>query len=197
MQVLATSIQNQINSIIGDFNEVRLPAIEQAWGRTVAEQRQFWDHDQISVEYSKNFSIPLNNCFFRAINSQLPSFLEKTTRGSDYVYTDAQGVTDPIEDKNAFNGTGQSWTGNGFGKCDWHLLKRFEVDPVTGRIVRCFVMLVDLSKTQGAWGQKTVNGKTAQRVGLKFLVSDVDNIIVIHGTVVKKKKYLEFKVEPV
>ena len=58
-------------------------------------------------------------------------------------------------------------------------------------------MLVDLSKTQGTWGQKTVNGKTAQRVPLQFLVSDIDKIIVIHGTVVKKRKYLEFKVEPV
>jgi hypothetical protein len=192
MQTLASTIKSQMAQIIGDFNEVRLPALEQAWGRTVAEQRQFWDHDQISVEYSKNFSIPLNNCFFRAINTKLPKFIEKTTRGSDYVYD-----IEPIEDKNAFNGTGQSWTGNGFGKCNWHLLKRFEVDPVTGKIVRCFAMLVDLSKTQGAWGQKTVNGKTAQRVGLKFLVGDIDNIIVIHGTVVKKKKYLEFKVEPV
>ena len=62
-------------------------------------------------------------------------------------------------------------------------------------------MLVDLSKTKGAWGDKTKNGKTAQRVGLQFLIEDLDKLIVIHGSVKvprgKKGKWLEFQVESV
>lgn len=189
MNDLIKVINQSIPEIINDFNTVRLPALETAWGRTVAEQREFWDHDQISVEYSKNFSIPINNAFFRAINSKLPQFKEKTTRGSDYIYGDVL-----IEDKNAFNGTGKQWTGNGFGKCPWHLLKRFEIDEISGRIVKAFVMLVDLSVTEANWGEKTVNGKTSQRVGLQFTKQDRDNLLVAWGNVIEKRKWLEFQV---
>lgn len=197
MQDLVDAIKNNIPSIIKEMNKVCIPSLEKAWGRKVTEQMQFWDNDQVSVEFSKNFSIPLNNCFFRAITSTITGFEEKTTRGSDYLFN---GI--PIEDKNTFSGSGKGWVGNGFGKCDWHLLKRFKIDLTTGRIVECFAMLVNLKNTKGAWGEKTnKEGKTSQRVGLSFLKEDIDKLIIIYGSVKVPKgnrgKWLEFVTEKV
>lgn len=173
------AVELSIEPAVRDFNERRLPALEQAWGRSY--QAEMANESQQTVETTKNYSRPINNSFYREIQSRLPEFEEQTTNGSDYRYGEIL-----IEDKNSF-GSGNSWVGNGFLKTPMHLLKKFEIDD-QGRITHAFVAVVDISLCQGAWTEKTTK---TNRSELKFLVADREHIRVIMGRLAAGRRYLQ------
>ena len=179
MQPLIQTLQQVLPQAVAEFNQVRLPALETAWGRSFADEMR--NETQKTVEISKNYSRPLNNTIFRHVNSQLPSFTELTTQGSDYLY-----LGTPIEDKNSFSHS-NGWVGNGFAKTPWHLLKKFQVDD-QGRITHAFVAMVDTSLCLASWSAKTVK---TNRSTIEFRVADLPHIQVIVGSIKASKIYLK------
>lgn len=179
MQPLIQTLQQVLPQAVAEFNEIRLPALETAWGRSFAEEMQ--NETQKTVEISKNYSRPLNNTIFRHVAAQLPGFTELTTQGSDYLY-----LGTAIEDKNSFSPS-NGWVGNGFAKTAWHLLKKFQVDD-RGRISHAFVALVDTSLCTATWTARNV--KTNRSI-ISFRLEDLDHIQVIVGGIKSCTKYLK------
>jgi len=179
MQKLADTIRKVLPAVIDEINNQRIPALEQAWGRSFKDELE--NENQVTVEIAKNYARPVNNTFFRHINAELPEFTELTIDGSDYMLGDIA-----IEDKNSFS-SGNGWVGNGFNKTPIHLLKKFEVDD-NGRICKAFIALVDLSKTTSGWTDKQIN---TNRSVIQFTNDDIDKIDVIVGDVRPKKKYVQ------
>lgn len=179
MRQLSDTIRKLLPEIIDEINNVRIPALEEAWGRSFKDELE--NEGQVTVEIAKNYARPVNNTFYRHINAVLPEFTEKTIDGSDYMLGDIA-----IEDKNSFS-SGNGWVGNGFNKTPIHLLKKFEVDE-NGRICKAFIALVDLSKTRSGWSDKTIN---TNRSVIQFTNEDINNIDVIVGSVRPKKKYIQ------
>jgi len=177
IQKLKQAIQQVLPAVIKEINEERIPALESAWGRTFREELE--NENQVTVEIAKNYARPVNNTFYRHIRSVLPEFEEHTTDGSDYVL---DGVL--IEDKNSFS-DGNGWVGNGFNKTPVHMLKKFRVDA-NGRIVEAFIAVVDLSKTESGWSDKTLN---TNRSTIQFSNADIDKIDVIVGSIRPAKKW--------
>jgi hypothetical protein len=167
MQTLIQAIQQVLPAVVKEINDVRIPALEAAWGRTF--QAEMTNENQVTVEIAKNYARPVNNTFLRHIQAVLPSFTEHTTDGSDY---ELNGVL--IEDKNSFS-EGNGWVGNGFQKTPMHLLKKF-------------IALVDLSKCQSGWSAKTVN---TNRSVIAFELADEAHIQIVCGTLKQNKKYLK------
>lgn len=167
---IRNAIKSTFSEMIYDFNNEHLPHLELAWGRSFADE--FTYESQKTVEITKQFTRPLNNCFVRHIQRKLPEFLEDTTEGHDYVYKNII-----IEDKNSFSGSKQ-WVGNGFNKADWHILKKFSVDD-TGCIIKAFVCMVDISECNGSWTDKKL---TTNRSSLSLRKDDIDKVITIIGS---------------
>lgn len=165
---------------IGEFNKIRKPALEKAWGQKFKDEFANEDPSQRTVEITKTYARPLNNAIFREISKRLPRFGVATVNGSDLIY---DGI--PIEDKNSFSDS-DSWTGNGYPKVPFHLLKKFTVDE-DGVITKAFVAIVDTTKCSGSWTAKTLKRNSSS---LKFTVSDAKFIQVIYGSINKKAKWL-------
>ena len=179
MNDLELIIKKILPDAIREINEIRLPALEMAWGRSFKEEMN--NEDQVTVEISKNYSRVLNNCLYRHIRLHTDSFIEHTTNGSDYSYN---GIL--IEDKNSFS-ENNSWVGNGFNKTPIHLLKKFVCDE-NGRIIKAFVAIVDLAKCNSGWSGKTLS---TNRSTITFSNSDIDNIHVIYGDIKVNRKNLK------
>jgi hypothetical protein len=177
IQKLKQAIQQVLPAVIKEINEERIPALESAWGRTFREELE--NENQVTVEIAKNYARPVNNTFYRHIRSVLPEFEEHTTDGSDYVL---DGVL--IEDKNSFS-DGNGWVGNGFNKTPVHMLKKFRVDA-NGRIIEAFIAVVDLSKTESGWSDKTLN---TNRSTIQFSNEDIPHIDIIVGSIRPAKKW--------
>lgn len=183
MNDLAQLLRQALPEVVRQFNQEVLPALEtQVWRRTARQMFGAIRNDQISVEKSKQFNWPINNLMIDVVNQQAgnPVLEDTQDRGQDLIYLP---TNTPIEDKNTF-GAGAGWTGNGFDKTDWHLLKKFHTNDDC-RIIDGFVCLVDLSKTASRWGDK--NGK--QRVGLNLASADRDHIIIVWGSLECKRKW--------
>ena len=178
MQSLIDTIQKVLPAVIQEVNDIRIPALENAWGRSFHDEMQ--NEEQVTVEIAKNYARLLNNCFCRHIQNHLPDFHERTTNGSDYEF---QGML--IEDKNSFSDN-NGWVGNGFKKTPMHLLKKFSVND-QGRITRGFLALVDLSVCNSAWSDKTID---TNRSVIQFQRDDLNHIQVIHGSIKVNQKYL-------
>ena len=185
IQKLKQAIQQVLPEVIREINEERIPALESAWGRTFKEELE--NENQVTVEIAKNYARPVNNTFYRHIRSVLPEFEEHTTDGSDYVL---DGVL--IEDKNSFSPS-NGFVGNGFAKTPVHMLKKFRVDE-NGRIREAFIAVVDLSKTQGAWSEKSIN---TNRSTIQFANDDIPQINVIFGSIRPAKKWAKLITESV
>ena len=179
MQTLIDTLKKVMPAVIKEMNEVRIPALETAWGRPFVDEMA--NENQVTVEIAKNYARPLNNTMYRHVKAELPDFVEKTTDGSDYEF---QGTL--IEDKNSFS-DGNGWVGNGFKKTPIHLLKKFQVDS-NGRITHAFVALVDLSKCKSGWSAKTTD---TNRSVIQFSVADLQHLQVIVGSIKTNKKYLK------
>lgn len=183
MNTLAQHLAQALPKMVQEFNQQVLPALEQqVWRRSARQMFSAIRSDQISVEKSKQFNWPINNLLIDQVNEVAGAevLLDTQDRGQDLIYVP---TNTPIEDKNTF-GAGMGWTGNGFDKTDWHLLKKFRTDDDC-RIIDGFACLVDLSKTASRWGDK--NGR--QRVGLNLASADQDNIIVVWGSLDCKRKW--------
>jgi hypothetical protein len=176
MEPLIATLRRLLPNIIQDFNHVRLPALEVALGRPFREEFTTETTDSVT----KVLCRPLNNSMFRHLHAELPEFSEIATKGFDWKFGDI-----PIEDKNSFS-SADAWTGNGFDKTGWHLLKKFTVNE-DGRITEAFVALVDITKCSGCWTGKTM---TSNFSSLKFTCDDIPHLHIIHGEVKPKKKWL-------
>lgn len=176
MEPLIDTIRKKLPEIIRDFNEVRLPALEIFNGRPFRDEFTTETTDSVTKVLCRG----VNNAFYRSIRAELPEFTELATKGSDWMFGDI-----PIEDKNSFSDA-NAWTGNGFDKTGWHLLKKFKIDQ-DGRIIAAFVGLVDITKCSGCWSDKTM---TSNFSSLKFACEDLQHIAVIHGDLRPKKKWL-------
>lgn len=178
-QILIDTIKKVLPAVIKEMNEIRLPALEQAWGRKFKQELS--NEKQVTVEVAKNYVRPLNNVFFRHIKDKVPTFEEHTTDGSDYVY---DGVL--IEDKNSFSDA-NCWVGNGFTKTPIHILKKFQVDE-NGKIIKAFIAIVDLSKCSSSWSAKTLKDN---RSIIQFTTDDAKHIDVIVGELKLNRKYIK------
>ncbi len=177
---LKKSIRLALPLAIREFNEIRKPALEKAWGRKFQDEFANEDPSQRTVEITKTYSRPLNNAIYREISKRLPRFKVANINGSDLIY---DGI--PIEDKNSFSDS-NSWTGNGFPKVPFHLLKKFTVND-DGVITKVFVAIVDTSKCKGSWTAKTTKRNSSS---LKFAIGDEKFVEPIFGTINKKPKWL-------
>lgn len=182
METLIRTLRACLPAIVQDFNEVRLPALEIALGRPFRDEFTTETTDSVT----KVLCRPINNAMFRHLHDRLPEFTEIATKGFDWKFGDI-----PIEDKNSFSDA-DAWTGNGFDKTGWHLLKKFKINE-DGRITAAFVALVDITKCSGCWSDKTM---TSNFSTLKFTCEDMPHIAVIHGELKPKKKYLGIVPKP-
>ena len=169
MESLATTIRTCLPRIIHEFNNVRLPLLEQALGRTIIEE--FPDPVKRTAETTKVMGRILDNTFFRHIHALEPTFVEDEGAGRDNRFGDI-----PIESKNTF-GKGDSWTGNGYDKTGWHLLKKFAVDD-RGRITQAFIALVNLEECESRWSDRTLSSNFSS---LMLKSVDKDKVLVITG----------------
>lgn len=170
---------------VHEFNTVRLPALEIAWGRSFKEEWATEDPKHRTQEITKVYTRILNNVLYKMLASKFPTFKEYGTVGSDFTIDSV-----PFEDKNSFS-TSDTWTGNGYKKTDWHLLKKFSLDE-NGRIASAFACLVNLSSCKSTWTAPTLSSNFSS---LHLLGEDMDKIHIICGSLVPKKKYLSVSLQ--
>jgi hypothetical protein len=178
MQSLATTIRTCLPHILHEFNNVRLPLLEQALGRTIIEE--FPDPVKRTSETTKVLGRILDNTFFRHIHAIDPTFVEDEGDGRDNRFGEI-----PIECKNTF-GKGDTWTGNGYDKTGWHLLKKFAVND-RGRITHAFIALVNLEECESRWSDRTMSSNFSS-LALKSV--DKDKVLVIVGSLKVNPKNL-------
>jgi hypothetical protein len=180
---IISTLNNTIKSIwkdaVNDFNTVRLPALETAWGRPYAEE---FGPKEGKQEVTKAYSRIIGNTFYRHIHAVLPDFAEDATTGRDYVFM-GLGIEAKIT---LGDDTSNSWTGNGFEKTPVHLLMKFNIDA-TGQIVGVYIAIVDLSLCSATWTEKQL---TSNFSTLKFRNGDIENIHTAVGGIRKAKTYL-------
>jgi len=179
MKGLIEIISTFLPDAIFEFNTKKLPLLEEVWGRSFKEE--MLNETQKTVEISKNYSRPLNNCIFRAINKHLPEFKENSMNGFDYSYNDYL-----IEDKNSFSFNTASWTGNGFIKTPIHLLKKFKCDE-NGVIIEAFAMIVDISTCSEGWSGKKLSTNFST---IKFNKNDFSELNLIYGDLKINRKLI-------
>jgi hypothetical protein len=185
MEHLQQVIQQCLPAIVAEFNDVRLPLLEQALGRNIIDE--FPDPVKRTSETTKVIGRILDNTFFRHIHAIEPDFIQDEGAGRDLQYK-----TIPIEDKNTF-GKGDSWTGNGYDKTGWHLLKKFHVND-SGRICAAFIALVNLDDCESCWSERTLKSNFSS---LMLKAVDVDKVLVIVGSLKKNPKNLSPVLVPI
>lgn len=77
---------------------------------------------------------------------------------------------------------GNSWTGNGFKKVNWHLLIKLNLDS-DGLIEKSFCCLIPLNECSSNW---TTPSGTNNFSTLKLRAEDHNKIVVLHGKIDKK-----------
>jgi hypothetical protein len=173
---------------IKEFNEIRLPALETAWGRCFQEEWENEDSKHKTSEITKVYTRVINNTIYKHLKQEKElEFQEHGTDGSDFIIN---GI--PIEDKNSFSDS-ESWTGNGYKKTDIHLLKKFKIND-QGKIESVFAMIVDLSLCISKWPAPTTSSNFSS---LKFVCEDETQLQVILGSLQRKKKYLSVSLQKI
>ena len=115
------------------------------------------------------------------MSQKIDNFVIDEGKGRDYRWDDI-----PLENKLTLS-VGNSWTGNGYKKTDYHILSKFELDT-SGRIISYFSCLVNLKECSSSWSKPHKSNFST----LVFLNEDFDKIIQIYGVPKKSKKYLQF-----
>ena len=94
-----------------------------------------------------------------------------------------------LESKNTLS-TSNSWTGNGYPKCNWHILFKYDLNK-DGIIKRYLACLAPLQDIMSGWTTKT---QKSNFVSLRFYNEDYDKILMIAGdwrkTTTKNSLYL-------
>lgn len=170
MEPLACAIRTCLPAVLKEFNEVRLPMIEEFFGRDIITE--FPDPIKRTAETTKVLVRGLDNTFFRHIHAIEPSFVEDEGAGRDYKFGDI-----PIESKNTF-AKADYWTGNGYAKTGWHFLKKFGVNE-RGRIVTAFVALVNIDDCASRWTDRTLQSNFSS---LQLKTVDQEKVIVVVGS---------------
>lgn len=178
MEPLVNAIRSSLPGILQEFNEIILPHLEAFLGRTIIEE--FPDPVKRTSETTKVVARGLDNVFFRHIHALLPEFVEDEGDGRDYRFGSI-----PIESKNTF-GKGDSWTGNGYDKTGWHLLKKFQVND-EGRITHAFLALVNLDECESCWSERTLKSNFSS---LMLKSVDKEKVHVIVGSLKSNPKNL-------
>ena len=176
MQDLIKAIEVSIPLVINEWNTKKIKQFETLYEQPFAK----YFNNRQTQEKTKVVS-PVIDTVFARIMSEQTNFVIDEGKGRDYQWN---GI--PLENKLTLS-TGNSWTGNGYKKTDFHILSKFELDE-NGLIVNYFSCLVNLTECLSNW----TTPKNSNFSTLQFLSEDFDKITVIHGSLIKsKKKYLD------
>lgn len=109
-------------------------------------------------------------------------FIENEIDGSDYMFEnlDLEGKL-TMTDNN-------TWTGNGYKKTNWHLLKKIVIDE-NGIISKSACYLFPLDESTSNWSVP----KNSNFSNLKINHEDLDKLVIVYGDVdlSKKRKYIQ------
>jgi len=150
------------------------------------------DSSQLIQEMTKTFSEAINSRFYMYLEEEGIPIEEDATVGSD-----AKIFNTLVEDKNTCSKSNDSWTGNGYKKTPWHILKRCSINVDTNELEFCLVYVVNLDTCVSSWTEP----KGSNYSTLKIVNEDYDKIHCLSGKVskishkknlTKFKKYLEF-----
>lgn len=175
MEKLVKAIEISIPLVVKEWNTNKIHQFE-----TLVEQpfsKYFLNRE--TQEKTKMVSPIIDIIFKRMMSQQIDDFSIDEGKGRDFQWN---GI--PLENKLTLS-TGNSWTGNGYKKTDFHILSKFELDQ-NGLIVSYFSCLVNLANCLSDWTKpKNSNFST-----LKFLNVDLEKITIIHGNMTKSQKYV-------
>jgi len=109
-------------------------------------------------------------------------FLENEINGSDYLFEnlDLEGKL-TMTDNN-------TWTGNGYKKTNWHLLKKIVINN-DGKIDKSACYLFPLDDSTSSWSVP----KNSNFSNLKINTEDLEKLFIVYGDVdlSKKRKYIK------
>ncbi len=179
MQELIKAIEMSIPLVVDNWNDVKIKQFEILYEQPFAE----YFRNRQTQEKTKVVSPVIDTVFARIMSEKINNFIVDEGKGRDYRWNEK-----PLENKLTLS-TGNSWTGNGYRKTDFHILSKFELEE-NGMIISFFTCLVNLSECVSQWTKpKNSNFST-----LKFLSCDFDKITPIHGKIIKSsKKYLDYE----
>jgi len=109
-------------------------------------------------------------------------FFENEINGSDYLFEHLF-----LEGKLAMTAN-NTWTGNGYKKTNWHLLKKLVIND-DGIIIKSACYLFPLNDSTSKWSIP----KNSNFSNLKINSDDLEKIIVVYGSIdlSKKRKYIQ------
>lgn len=178
MEELIKAIEKSIPLVVNEWNTKKIKQFEDLYEQPFNE----YFKNRQTQEKTKTVSPVIDVIFARIMSEQISDFVIDEGKGRDYQWNNI-----PLENKLTLS-TGNSWTGNGYKKTDFHILSKFELNE-NGHIINYFSCLVNLTECLSGWTKpKNSNFST-----LQFLSEDYDKVIVIHGGLTKRRKYLDCK----
>jgi hypothetical protein len=177
MEELIKAIYVSIPKVVKEWNAKKLLEFENLYEQTFKE----YFNDKQTQEKTKIISPIIDAIFARIMCEQINGFVIDAGRGKDYNWN---GI--PLESKLTLS-SGNSWTGNGYKKTDYHILSKFDFNEY-GLIISYFSCLVNLNDCLSKWSKPHMSNFST----LKFINEDIDKIILIYGDKEKKSKYLHF-----
>ena len=177
MEKLIQAIKDSIPLVIEEWNNKKINHFE------ILFEHSFEDYfcERETQEKTKIISPIIDTIFARIMSQQIDNFVIDEGKGRDYRWYNI-----PLENKLTLS-TGNSWTGNGYEKTDYHILSKFELNK-SGKIISYFSCLVNLKECSSFWSKPHKSNFST----LKFLNDDFDKIIPIHGNIKKSRKHLHF-----
>jgi hypothetical protein len=175
MEILAKQLKQLWPILINGFQS----HIDKMWGVFYLESFSEWIKGRETQEITKVIS-PLLNAYLKYHLKNI-GFILKEGKGLDYVW---EGVD--LEGKLSLS-SGNSWTGNGFPKTNWHLLIKINFDEV-GQISGSHVCIAPINDCISSW---TKSGDKDNFSTLKLKTEDLDKIVPVVGTFKKNPVYLK------
>jgi hypothetical protein len=175
MKTLAQQLSQLWPTLISNFQT----HINKIWVDVYFEEFSEWIKDKETQEITKVVS-PLLNAYLKH-NLKKIGFILNEGKGLDYVW---EGVD--LEGKLSLS-SGNSWTGNGFPKTNWHLLIKINFNDM-GNIIGSHVCIVPINDCVSSW---TKSGDKDNFSTLKLKSEDLDKIVPVVGTFKKNPVYLK------
>lgn len=182
----ANSLRKAVPGAVISINKERLPFLEKALNRSLAEQ--YASSSQPTQDFTKQANSIMWNAIVDEINSKSRLIEKSEIEGSDFKL---------ISDNSSWelkitSSQGDGWTGNYSKKTPLHLLIKVKLDK-TWRISHIFVAIVNLEDCASAWS----GSRSSNYNALKFSNADRSKIKVIVGQLREKDKYLMPELESV